>query len=92
MKDPYKVILNPLRTEKGTALQVDGKYLFAVNPRANKVAIKRAVEEIYKVSVVGVNTMNILGKRRRVRLVEGKRPDWKKAVVTLKEGEVIEMK
>lgn len=92
MKDPYKVILYPLRTEKGTALQAENKYLFAVTPQANKIDIRRAVEEIYKVSVAGVNTINVLGKRRRVRLVEGRRPDWKKAVVTLKEGEVIEVK
>lgn len=92
MKDPYTVILYPLRTEKGTVLQAENKHLFAVNPKANKIDIRWAVEQIYKVSVVSVNTMNILGKRRRVRIIEGKRPDWKKAVVTLKEGEVIEVK
>lgn len=93
MQDPYSIILNPLRTEKGTNIQAkENKYIFKVDPRANKVEIRQAVEAIYKVKVEKVNTINILGKWRRVRLVEGKRPDWKKAVVTLKEGEVIEIK
>lgn len=93
MKGPYSIILNPLRTEKGTNIQAkENKYVFVVDCHANKVQIKRAVEEIYKVKVNKVNTINILGKWRRVRLVEGKRPDWKKAVVTLKKGEVIEIK
>lgn len=92
MKDPYKIILYPLRTEKGSVLQTENKYLFAVDTLSNRIEVKQAVEEIYKVSVVNVNTMNILGKRRRVRRAEGKRPDWKKAIVTLKEGETIELK
>ena len=92
MKDPYKIILYPLRTEKGSVLQTENKYLFAVDTLSNRIEIRRAVEEIYKVSVVNVNTMNVLGKRRRVRKAEGKRPDWKKAIVTLKEGEAIELK
>lgn len=93
MENPYSIVLNPLRTEKGTnILAKKNKYIFAVDRNANKIQIKRAVEEIYKVKVKGVNTINVLGKWRKVRLVEGKRPDWKKAVVTLKEGEVIEIK
>lgn len=93
MKDPYSVILHPYRTEKGTALQQkDNKYIFVVTPDANKVEIKKAVEEIYKVKVDRVNTVNIMGKMRRVRMAQGKCPDWKKAVITLKKGEVIEIK
>lgn len=93
MKNPYNIILNPLRTEKGSKIQAkENKYIFKVDPAANKVQIRQALEEIYKVKVEKINTMSILGKWRRVRLVEGKRPDWKKAVVTLKEGEVIEIK
>lgn len=93
MENPYSIILHPLRTEKGTnVLAKENKYVFVVDRHANKIEIKRAVEEIYKVEVEEVNTLNVLGKWRRVRLVEGKRPDWKKAVVTLKEGEVIEIK
>lgn len=93
MKNPYSIILHPLRTEKGSKLQEkENKYTFVVNRYANKVEIKKAVEEIYKVKVDRVNTMNMLGKWRRVRLVEGKRPDWKRAVVQLKKGETIEVK
>lgn len=93
MKDPYSIIYNPLRTEKGTDIQAkENKYVFTVDRNANKVEIKHAVEEIYKVKVEKVNTINVLGKWRRVRQVEGKRPDWKKAIVTLKKGETIEIK
>lgn len=93
MQDPYSIILNPLRTEKGTNIQAkENKYIFKVGCHANKVEIRQAIEEIYKVKVEKVNTINTFGKWRRVRIVEGKRPDWKKAVVTLKEGETIEIK
>lgn len=93
MQDPYSIIQNPIRTEKGTNIQAkENKYIFKVDCHANKVQIKKAIEEIYKVKVEKVNTVNMFGKWRRVRLVEGKRPDWKKAVVKLKEGEVIEIK
>lgn len=93
MKDPYNIILNPLRTEKGTAIQArENKYFFEVDRNANKIIIKAAVEEIYKVKVKRVNTANVVGKKRRVRRVEGKRPDWKKAIVTLEQGEAIDIK
>lgn len=93
MENPYDIILHPFRTEKGTALrEKEGKYMFAVKKSANKEEVKHAVEEIYKVKVEKVNTINMLGKWRRVRLVEGKCPDWKKAIVKLKKGEVIEVK
>jgi large subunit ribosomal protein L23 len=65
--------------------------MFLVNMRANKVQIKKAIEEIYKVKVTGVNTTVVAGKRKRVRFKIGKRPDWKKAVVTLKEGNKIDV-
>ncbi len=93
MKDPYSIIQNPMRTEKGTNIHAkENKYIFKVDCNANKVEVKRAIEEIYKVKVEKVNTINMLGKWRRVRTVEGKRPDWKKAIVTLKKGETIESK
>ena len=89
----YNVIISPLQTEKSTSIQAkENKYLFVVSRDANKIQVKKAVEEIYKVSVKSVNTQNILGKMRRVRREEGKRPDWKKAIVTLKKGEVIDLK
>lgn len=80
-----------LRTEKSTVLLPDNKYLFWVDKKANKVQIKKAVEEIYKVKVADVNTLMQRGKLRRVRYVQGKSPDWKKALVTLKEGSKIKV-
>jgi large subunit ribosomal protein L23 len=85
------IIRFPLVTEKGTSfLQPQSKYQFAVLPVATKPEIKKAVEKIYKVKVVSVHVSNFKGKKRRYRQQEGKKPDWKKAVVTLKEGERIE--
>ena len=91
MKDAYSVILSPLRTEKGSNLLVYNKYLFWVDKKANKIEIKHAIEEIYKVKVDRVNTATARGKKRRVRYVEGMTPDWKKAIVTLKPGEKIDI-
>lgn len=90
MKDPYSVIKHPLITEKGAGLNPQNKYLFSVDIKANKPEIKKAIEEIYKVKVAKVNTMKVCGKKRRVRFQEGRTSNWKKAVVTLAEGEKIE--
>jgi len=79
-----------LRTEKATVYEPDGKYLFMVNKTANKIQIKKAVEELYKVKVKDVNTFISIGKMKKVRYQLGKTPDVKKAVVTLKEGQKIE--
>ncbi|MDP2653828.1 MAG: 50S ribosomal protein L23 [Candidatus Omnitrophota bacterium] len=87
----YDVIKTLLRTEKGTSLEPDRKYLFKVAGKANKIQIKRAVEEIYKVKVQAVNTTVVPGKRKRVRQEFGYTTDWKKAVVTLREGQKIEV-
>ncbi|MCK4261770.1 50S ribosomal protein L23 [bacterium] len=87
--DPRVVIKSPVITEKGTDLQKENKYCFAVDRRANKIQIKKAVEEIFKVKAVKVNTVKMHGKRKRVRHREGKTPDWKKAIVTLREGDKI---
>jgi large subunit ribosomal protein L23 len=81
-----------LRTEKSTRFEPEGKYLFLVDISANKIQIKRAVEEIYKVKVKDVNTLISAGKLRKVRYQLGKTPDFKKAIVTLKEGQKIEIK
>lgn len=91
MKDPRSTIISPLRTEKGASMRPFNKYLFFVDKRANKIEIKKAVEEIYKVKVERVNTLTVKGKKRRVRLAEGKTPDWKKAIVTLRAGEKIDI-
>ncbi len=79
-----------VHTEKSTLNEPRGKYLFLVNIRANKIQIKRAVEQLYKVKVGGVNTFIYQGKLKKVRYQLGRTPDVKKAVVTLKEGQKIE--
>lgn len=84
------IIRRPVVTEKSMAGGRDGRYTFEVDPRANKVEIRKAVEEIWSVRVDRVNTMIVPGKSRRVGRSQGRRPDWKKAVVILKEGQRIE--
>ncbi|MFA5069435.1 MAG: 50S ribosomal protein L23 [Candidatus Omnitrophota bacterium] len=88
---PYDIIKSLLRTEKGTRLMSENKYIFWVVKKANKIQIKRAVEDVYKVSVISVNTSNVKPKPKRVRFKLGKTSAWKKAVVTLKKGDTIEI-
>ena len=91
MKDVYRVITSPLITEKGTLVNEQGnQFLFRVRPEANKVEIRRAVELLFKVKVEHVQTLNYLGKKRRVRKSLGQRPRWKKAYVTLAQGQRID--
>jgi len=93
LKDPYTIIKNLLDTEKSRNLnEAEGrkKYLFEVAMKANKLEIKKAVEEIYKVKVESVNTMVMRGKKKRVRHQEGLTPNWKKAVVSLAKDNKIE--
>ncbi len=80
-----------IRTEKSTVYEPKGKYLFLVNKSANKIQIKQAVEQLYKVKVKNVNTFISLGKLKRVRYQLGRTPDFKKAIVTLKTGQKIEV-
>jgi len=91
MRTPHDTIKNMIRTEKGSRLLVQNKYLFKVDKNANKIQIKKAVEDIYKVKVDAVNIMNMKGKKRRVRFREGMTASWKKAVVTLKPENKIEV-
>lgn len=84
------VILFMLQTERTTRIRKWNKYAFAVVPQANKIQIRQAVEKIFNVKVKDVNTMIIPGKWRRIGRSQGRKPDWKKAVVTLKEGYKIE--
>ncbi|HLF17482.1 MAG TPA: 50S ribosomal protein L23 [Candidatus Omnitrophota bacterium] len=91
MKTAYDVIKTLVRTEKGTRLEPQRKYLFQVASGTNKIEIKRAIEELYKVKVQDVNTSIVRGKLKTVRREIGKTADWKKAVVTLKEGQKIEV-
>ena len=91
MKTAHDVIINMIRTEKGHGLLVHNKYFFKVDTRANKIAVKKAVEELYKVKVDSVNVINVKGKKRRVRFREGMTSSWKKAIVTLKPERKIEV-
>ncbi len=86
--DIYNVIKKPLMTEATALEDGKGKYYFVVDKRANKLDIKKAVEKIFEVKVSSVNTMNYRGKPKRRGLVLSKRANYKKAVVTLKEGEI----
>ncbi len=88
----YSIIKGYRITEKGSRLNSQNKYLFRVDRGANKIQIKKAVETLYGVTVVSVNTTMVRGKKKRVRFVMGKTPDWKKAIVTLTEGQRIELK
>ena len=91
MKPARKIILKPLVTEKSTDLRVkEDKYAFEVDLKANKPEIKKAIEELFKVNVVEVHTMIVHGKVKRMGRFEGKRPNWKKAIVSLKKGEKID--
>lgn len=91
MMHAYDVVKNLVRTERATFLEPQRKYFFQVANDANKVQIRRAVEEIYKVRVESVNTSFVPGKLRRVRQELGRTTPWKKAIVTLKEGHKIEV-
>lgn len=91
MMNSYDVVNTLVRTEKGTALEASRKYLFRVARNANKIAIKKAIEEIYNVKVADVNTSMVPGKRKRVRQDFGHTTPWKKAVVTLKQGHKIDV-
>jgi len=92
MRDPYEIIERPLVTEKSIVGAERGKYTFRVSRDANKIEIAKAVEQIFKVKVDAVNTITVKGKKKRLgRYPEGKTPDWKKAIVTLKPGDKIEI-
>ncbi len=91
MKDPRDVIWRPVISEKSYALLDENKYTFVVDPRANKTEIKQAVQAIFGVRVTNVNTQNRRGKRKRRGWIVGKRPDTKRAIVTLAEGDEIEL-
>lgn len=88
--DARYLIKRPLITEKTTKLMEENKYCFLVDPKANKTQIQQAIEEIFKVKVKSVNTANILGKVKRMGRYEGRRPSWKRAIVTLEKGSRIE--
>ena len=90
MKNAFEVIIAPVVTEKCNALMQEEKYTFKVHPDAGKIEIGKAVEELFHVKVKSVNIMNYLGKAKRAgrSMKMGRRPDWKRAVVTLAEGSI----
>jgi large subunit ribosomal protein L23 len=88
----YDILVRPLLTEKMTALRERAnKVGFVVRADANRIEIKRAVESALKVKVEDVNVLKVRGKTKRLGRFSGRRPDWKKAIVTLKEGEKLEL-
>jgi large subunit ribosomal protein L23 len=93
MNEPYDIIETVRLTEKATLLgETHNKYVFRVSPRATKIQIKHAIEKLFKKHVIGVNTCNYAGKKKRERTASyGRKPHWKKAIVTLKEGEKIDL-
>ena len=91
MKDPREVIIRPIITEHSYDQMEDNVYTFEVAKDANKVEIRQAVEEIFGVTVVKVNTLNVKSKPKRVRYQAGYTRTWKKAMVTVEEGQSIEI-
>jgi len=91
MRNAHDIVKGLLRTEKGANMMPFNKYLFWVDKNSNKIEIRKAVEGIYKVKVNSVNTLTVKGKPKRVRYTMGKTSDWKKAIVTLKKGDKIDV-
>ena len=92
MRQASSIVRNVRLSEKGTRIAAHHQYLVDVLPSANKIEIRAAVQELFGVTVKAVNTMNCHGKWRRLTHKAGRRSDWKKAVVTLAEGQKIELK
>jgi large subunit ribosomal protein L23 len=93
MRDPYQVVKTLRVTEKATDLTAKrNQYVLAVDKRANKAEIRHAVQKLFKVKVLAVNTLHVRGKARRERTLQfGRTPSWKKAIVTLKTGDKIQI-
>ena len=90
--NPYDVLIRPLLTEKITTIrEIKNAVAFAVDMRATRIDIHRAVEKVFNVKVASVNVMNVRGKKKRQGRYLGRRSDWRKALVTLKAGEKIEL-
>lgn len=92
MRNPRQIIKKPLVSEKSTNMRLhENKYIFKVDKKANKLEIKKAIEGLFKVKVEAVTTMVMHGKPKRLGRFEGRRADWKKAIVQLRKGETIEL-
>jgi len=87
----FRILKNPLITEKGTELSSLNKYVFEVSSGANRIEVKKAVEELYGVTVLKVNMMNFQGKKRRYGRNIGRTRDFRKAIVTLRQGDTIQL-
>ena len=87
----YRILVKPLITEKASELGALNKYAFAVNPKMNKIEIKKAIKTVYNVEPISVNILNFSGKKVRYGRVQGRTKAWKKAIVTLKPGDTIEV-
>lgn len=88
---PHEILVRPIISEKNTLLSEAGKYTFEVSERANKVMVRHAVEALFKVNVTAVNIIHVPGKLKRRGRTSGMTRSWKKAVVTLREGDRIEL-
>lgn len=91
MRSARDIIIKPIISEKSYALTEQSKFTFEVDRRATKLDVRNAIEQIFNVNVTAVNTMNMKGKLKRQGWASGYRPDWKKAIVTLQEGQTIEV-
>lgn len=92
MRSSYDILIKPVVTERSVQLaQTESKYTFIVESKANKIEIKNAVEKLFKVNVLSVNTINVRGKVKKVGRYTGSTPDRKKAIVSLKPGDKIEI-
>lgn len=89
MMDYRDIVIRPIITERGTDSMSIGRYTFEVHMSANKHQVKKAIEELFKVNVIDVNTMIVKGKIRGFGRSTGKRKNWKKAIVSLREGDSI---
>jgi large subunit ribosomal protein L23 len=87
----YRVLINPLISEKTTDLGQENKYVFKVSKKANKEEIKQAIKDVYGIKPLSVKTVNVIGKKRRYGRVLGKTSDYKKAIISLPEGETIQI-
>jgi len=91
MKEAHQIIKRPLINEKSTRQKEEGNQIaFVVDPKAGKIQIRHAVEKLFKVKVLSVRTMNVTGKKKRLGKFLGRKSDWKKAIVKLREGDRIE--
>ncbi len=89
--EAFKILKEPHISEKSTELAKENKYIFKVFPKANKKQIKKAIENVYNVSVLKVGIVNIPSKKRRLGVIEGKKGGYKKAIVKIKKGQTIEL-